>query len=315
MTNSERIEPQLAPLTLEWDEHQAWLRGSDRVRAEGLIHALMDESANVLISAEHPGVLDHYSRLLVRRLRQEPNLHIEVVFATTTEVLLQRFNQWLASVPLQQAREAPLHGAPVRVLVVNDGGAVQQSELQVMARLALDFPGVNVRLVLVMDEGPEVSTRRALLGKRHVHWRIAMPDMEEVQHLLEQTPHHQRPALLAWLRDLGAADGSKLPDVARGFAPLQGRAVPTATAQTATDSAKPNLRGHAAPPLPEPSPAWPDILPLPDSTSQPKSKNKWAVGLILVSLVLSSVLVLSWYRADTPEILKKLEFDPIPQSG
>lgn len=63
--------------------------------------------------------------------------------------------------------------------------------------------------------------------------------------------------------------------------------------------------------------AWPEILPPPMGDEQRKSRRRaWVLGgLLMATLLISAAVVLAWYRADAPEILKKLDFVPIQQNG
>lgn len=303
-------EPQISPLPVQWDENNAWLRTSDRLRMEGLIHALCQDGMNLLLSCTHAPVLDHYARMLVRRLRDQPQVVVEVMFPSTIEMLLQRFNQWLTSIPLEQARAAPALDAPLRVFVVNDAGAVAESELQVMARLAIDFPGVNARVVLVMDDGPDVERRRQWLGRRVVQWSVEPPDAGEIEHLLARTVDpQQKQAMASWLGSLGvmAEPEPTLPEVDVWTRPAWANHQPAAPASAAVGAD---------------AQSWPESLSeqalqqqnSPIGTTSRSQRWVWLATALVLTLGLSAVVMVAWHRADAPRALEKAELEPIQET-
>jgi hypothetical protein len=69
---------------------------------------------------------------------------------------------------------------------VHDAGSLAEHELQLLARLVSNFPGANIRVVLLL--GPALRSRKAFesLGRRFVRWDIEAPTPEQAQSMLEQ---------------------------------------------------------------------------------------------------------------------------------
>ena len=279
----------MGTLPKEWDEAEACLRTSDRMRLEGLVHGLQHDGMNVLLTSERTTLVDHYGRLLVRRLRAQPQLQVEVIFPTTTDMLLGRFNQWLAEIPLAQAQAAATPGSLVRVFVVHDAEAVAETELQVMARLALDFPGLCVRVVLLMGDDGDVSRRRNLLGRRVLQWTIETPEATELEHLLNRAADApQREAMTRWLERLGLMQ-EDAPEAELDVWVRPSWAVPPPPGEAVLSAyeAPEEVKIDTPPP---PSPA---------RAQQQRRRRHWGLlALMLAVLGLSAALVLAWYRVD-----------------
>jgi hypothetical protein len=313
MAADDRLEPKMGTLPASWDETDAWLRTADRLRLAGLVHGLCQDGMNLLLSGDRDTLVDHYARLLVRQLRAQPNVVVEVIFPTTTDMLLTRFNQWLADIPLAQAREPAQPGATLRVFVVHDAEAIAEGELQVLARLAIDFPGVCARVVLLADESSPIERRLALLGRRVLQWHIETPEAAELEHLLNQAADdQQRGAIEAWLQRLGlmAVEPSTAPEVDVWVRPAW--AAPPPPEQAVVEE-------YAAP-QDEERLDWPQFQPPPTPVvSTYRKKSPWLmVWLALGVLSVSALLVTAWYRVGSINPTPALESEPLkpilPQS-
>ncbi len=165
-----------------------FFRPADRLRLEGCVAALTQEGRSLALSSQHDAALDHYGRLLAERLRRAaPNSQIETYFPTSTEALVARFNEVLASHTMREAmNEPPQQQAGERIWLVHDAGSLAEHELQLLARLVSNFPGANIRVVLLL--GPALRSRKAFesLGRRFVRWDIEAPTAEQAHTMFEQ---------------------------------------------------------------------------------------------------------------------------------
>ena len=165
-----------------------FFRPADRLRLEGCVAALTQEGRSLALSSQHDAALDHYGRLLAERLRRAaPNSQIETYFPTSTDALVARFNEVLASHTMREAMNEPPPQQPgQRIWLVHDAGSLAEHELQLLARLVSNFPGANIRVVLLL--GPALRSRKAFesLGRRFVRWDIEAPTPEQAQSMLEQ---------------------------------------------------------------------------------------------------------------------------------
>ena len=164
-----------------------FLRAADRARFDYLMRAIREESASMALSSDNDGVLDHYGRLVLSKLRKTDGLQIEVFLPQNTEQLLERYNQILAGLSIEDARKASASPAPRRVLLAHDAKALSTRDLQLLARLVQDFPGANVSLVLLVDKAGIKLHERTLegFGQRLLRWPVDAPTRSEGDALLK----------------------------------------------------------------------------------------------------------------------------------
>ena len=103
-----------------------------------------------------------------------------------TEALLDRFNQILAGLSLEDARNRESSPAPRRVLIAHDAKAIGVRDLQLLSRLVQDFPGANVSLVLLLDRTGIAQHEKNLdaFGQRLLRWPLEQPTRAEGESLL-----------------------------------------------------------------------------------------------------------------------------------
>ncbi len=164
-----------------------FLRASDRTRFDYVMRAVRENSASLALSSDSEGVLDHYGRLVLAKLRKTEGLQVEVFLPQNTEQLLERFNQILSDISIEDARRAENSPAPRRVLIAHDAKAVNKRDLQLLARLVQDFPGANVSLVLLVDRAGMMLHERTLdsFGQRLLRWPVETPTRTEGEALLK----------------------------------------------------------------------------------------------------------------------------------
>ncbi len=163
-----------------------FLRTADRRRFDYVMQAVQRQSLSLSLSSSHDGVLDHYGRIVINKLRKMPDLQIEVFLPQNTEALLDRFNQILGGLSLEDARNGENSPAPRRVLIAHDAKAISARDLQLLARLVQDFPGANVSLVLLMDRTGIAQHEKSLdnFGQRLLRWPLEQPTRAEGESLL-----------------------------------------------------------------------------------------------------------------------------------
>ena len=164
-----------------------FLRTADRRRFDYVLRGVREESLSLSLSSENDGLLDHYGRLLINKLRKSDGLQIEVFLPQNTEALLDRFNQILADISIDEARNAQTSQAPRRVLLAHDAKAISERDMQLMSRLVQDFPGAHVSVVLLVDKiGTQIHEKNLeKFGERLMRWPLETPSREEGETLLE----------------------------------------------------------------------------------------------------------------------------------
>ena len=163
-----------------------FLRTADRRRFDYVMNAVQQQSLSLSLSSENDGVLDHYGRIVINKLRKMSDLQIEVFLPQNTEALLDRFNQILAGLSLEDARNRESSPAPRRVLIAHDAKAIGVRDLQLLSRLVQDFPGANVSLVLLLDRTGIAQHEKNLdaFGQRLLRWPLEQPTRAEGESLL-----------------------------------------------------------------------------------------------------------------------------------
>ena len=166
-------------------------RAADRMRIEGCANAVAHEGLSLALYCPFEALLDHYVNLLLTRLRQQaPNHRIEVYFPANTDSLLDRFNEVLANQSLNQAVKATATANQAQVWIVHDAQTLPESEIQLLARLIQNFPGANIRAILLMS-GQTHSERSPLsaFGRKILRWDIEAPTEEQAQAALDLARH------------------------------------------------------------------------------------------------------------------------------
>ena len=120
-----------------------YFRPFDKARLDRLTEAIISENLSAALISESEGLLDHYGKILVQRLRGSAGLNVEVYYPNSTEALLARFNKILEKISVDSATRTRNSTAPQRVLVAFDSQATGLREIQLMARLVRDFPGAK----------------------------------------------------------------------------------------------------------------------------------------------------------------------------
>ncbi|MDG2502454.1 MAG: hypothetical protein P8M77_08695 [Porticoccaceae bacterium] len=180
-------------------EFQNWFDGGDifyrkvdKQRFQYALDAVVDDELGLAVIGTNETVLDHYCRMLVARLRDLNIFQVEVFLPTNTDSLLKRFNEMLASMSMERARQPADPATPVKLLVVNDAKAVDEEQWSLLVRLLADFPGVNVRLILFLDKTgwPGYEKTLGLFGRRLYRWAVETPTLDEAAELMLAAKEH-----------------------------------------------------------------------------------------------------------------------------
>lgn len=164
-----------------------YFRNADRLRLEGCVAGLLRDGRSLALSSNREAALDHYSRLLFARLRESsPSTQLEVYFPADTAAMLARFNEVLASQSVQQAMKVSGAEPVARIMIVHDAGALADHEVQLLARLVQNFPGANIRIVLLL--GTSARSRKIFesFDRRMLRWDIEAPTPEQAEAMLAQ---------------------------------------------------------------------------------------------------------------------------------
>jgi hypothetical protein len=209
-----------------------FFRTADRMRVEGCANAIANEGLSLVLYSPHEPLLDHYLALLLERLRrQTPEPRIEVYFPTNTDSLIARFNDALSKQSVKEATRQPAPGDSAQIWIVHDTQQLPDQEIQLMARLIQNFPGANIRAILLMTGTNPQKASLSALGRKVLRWDIEVPTPEQAQLALDQAAQNgQLQAVSQLLKRIGSIPTSTV-DV--------GEEIPSLGANDRDDKASP----------------------------------------------------------------------------
>ncbi len=190
-----------------------YFRPFDKARLDRLTEAIVQEKLSAALLSESEGLLDHYGRILVQRLRERNGINVEVYYPNSTEALITRFNKILENISVDAATKTMDSNAPQRVLVAFDSHATGLREVQLMARLVRDFPGANTRIILLLDKRSSTQVERKVeaFGNKIVRWDISTPTQREASVLLSESElTGMEPEVRQALENVGVSLDAKL---------------------------------------------------------------------------------------------------------
>jgi hypothetical protein len=166
----------------------------DRLRFEILLKSLTEGSINLAVMSDHDMVLDYYGSLFEERLRAKGESHIEWCSSTNSERLVQKFNEILSEITLDQALEKDKKHAPRRFLVFRDSILMQDFELQLLARLVNGFPAGNISVILLINSAGNYQTKVDAFGKNLLKWEVETEAGEAKQKLTDWVATEPEPS-------------------------------------------------------------------------------------------------------------------------
>ena len=191
----------------------------DRLRFEIILKFLNEGGANLAVLSEHESVLDFYAKLIEERLHAAGQTQVEFCFSTSSERLVQKFNEILSELTVEQALDKDKKHSPRRYLVFRDSILMQDFELQLLARLVNGFPASNIRVILLINSAGRNRAKLEAFGKNLLQWEVETQpgDLNEPTWDL---PPDNVPVLTAAVTAPGdetaqASDSPALPEVSR----------------------------------------------------------------------------------------------------
>jgi hypothetical protein len=307
----------------------------DRLRFEILLKSLTEGSINLAVLSDHDMVLDYYGSLFEERLRAKGESHIEWCSSTNSERLVQKFNEILSEITLDQALEKDKKHAPRRFLLFRDSILMQDFELQLLARLVNGFPAGNISVILLINSVGSYQSKVDAFGKNLLKWEVETEVGEAKQKLtdwvatepepdvapskIEPTFLDELPTLsdevvpVSKLLNLPTKTAWRVPGFGKKEEPAQSpeplpafvppatpaTPVPTPALPVALDTSRePELRAPALPPAAGAEDA--DLF-----KRQPrKSRAGWVLLVLLMSIAVFGVMNKDWVLEEF-ELLKK----------
>ena len=184
----------------------------DRLRFEILLKSLTEGSINLVVLSQHDLVLDFYGSLFEERLRAAGEQNIEFCTSTSSEQLVQTFNDILSELTLNQATEKEKKLAPRRFLLFRDSILMQEFELQLLARLVNGFPAGNISVILLINSAGNYRKKLEAFGKNLLQWEVETKAGEPKRVLSDwvaDTPDEELTSEPPVLQPMSAADSEE----------------------------------------------------------------------------------------------------------
>lgn len=144
----------------------------DRLRFEIILKSLAEGGNNLAILSEHDLVLDFYAHVLDERLRALGDCDVEFCFSTNSERLVQKFNEILGELTVDEALAKEQKQAKRRYLLFRDSILMQDFELQLLARLVNGFPASNICVILLINSAGSNRNKLDAFGKTLLQWEV-----------------------------------------------------------------------------------------------------------------------------------------------
>jgi hypothetical protein len=168
-------------------EKALFFRATDRLRLEGYVAALTQNGMSLAMVSDHNVVLDHYVKMLISRIREvAPQVNLEVYFPANAEALISRFNERLKEHSIDDAMSGTDQSAAPKIWVLHDASALPDHEIQLLARLVQNFPGANIRVIMLLTQASQKAQLLSTFGRRILNWDIETPNAEQRSAMLEE---------------------------------------------------------------------------------------------------------------------------------
>lgn len=169
----------------------------DRLRMDSCVNGLSREGMSLIVHCPNSALLSHYSDCLIERIRTlMPQSTLEAYFPTDAQALIDSFNKVLTGLSLNQAMKPEDISKVDRIWVVYDAQALPANELQLLGQLIQQFPGANIRTILMLTGPDPTENLISAMGRRIMRWNIALPSPEQAQALWLQAHSQGHEAML-----------------------------------------------------------------------------------------------------------------------
>jgi hypothetical protein len=169
----------------------------DRLRMDSCVNGLSREGMSLIVHCPDSALLSHYSDSLIERIRTlMPQSTLEAYFPTDAQALIDSFNKVLTGLSLNQAMKPEDIGKVERIWVVYDAQALPANELHLLGQLIQQFPGANIRTILMLNGPDPTENLISAMGRRIMQWNIALPSPEQAQALWLQAHSQGHEAML-----------------------------------------------------------------------------------------------------------------------
>ena len=143
---------------------------ADKLRFEILLKSLREGRLNLAILGDDEAALTHYGKRIFQHLRQLGEPNVELWTSADSERLVDRFNEILSTLTVDQALDKTNQTAPKRYMIFPDTHGIQDFELQLLARLVNGFPASNINVILLVNSRSTYDKKLSAFGKNLLQW-------------------------------------------------------------------------------------------------------------------------------------------------
>ena len=86
------------------DNGEIFFQDSDITRFQRVFDVVVDDSQHLLVTSQFDGVIDHYGKMMLNRLKMRSGMAVETYMPASTEALVNRFNELINSMSVDEAR-------------------------------------------------------------------------------------------------------------------------------------------------------------------------------------------------------------------
>ncbi len=144
----------------------------DKMRYEILLKSMIEGRLNLAVLSDSDLTLDFYANQIHEDLRARGERMVEFCFSADSAKLVEMFNGILSELTVSQARDKQVKSAPKRYLIFRDILAMQEFELQLLARLVNGFPASNINVVLMVNASTPHTNKLQTFGKNLLTWEV-----------------------------------------------------------------------------------------------------------------------------------------------
>ena len=250
----------------------------DKMRYEILVKSLIEGRLNLAVLSESDLTLDFYANAIHDDLRARGERMVEFCFSADSAKLVEMFNGILSELTVSQARDKQVKSAPKRYLIFRDIMAMQEFELQLLARLVNGFPASNINVVLLVNSSASHTNKLQTFGKNLLSWEVE-GEPGQVKAEAPEPRGWAKPAEREpWL---APAEPSATP-ITKPASPAKAAASP-ATSRKDEDTALPPDLGNLSPKEMAAEGEGPDPW-VPAPSAPPRKGLVWVLVVLLVSL-------------------------------
>ena len=149
---------------------------ADKLRFEILLKSLREGRLNLAILGDDEVALAHYGRRIFQHLREQGETHVELWTSADSDRLVDRFNEILSTLTLDQALDKSNKASPKRFMIFPDTQGIQDFELQLLARLVNGFPASNINVILLVNSQSPYDKKLSAFGKNLLQWVLESKD-------------------------------------------------------------------------------------------------------------------------------------------